>query len=370
MNGTRLAALGGVVLAGVFTLSACGTDNNSTTSTSSSGSNGAASIGVACAKGTVNASGSTAQANAMDAWKKNYQQACGGSTVNYQANGSGAGIQQFLANSTSFAGSDAPLAAAEHAQGDARCKTGKAVDLPMVVGPVGMVYNLPGINNLQLTPTLIASIFTGKIKNWNDPQIAAVNKGANLPSTAIQTFHRSDASGTTFNFTSFLHATAPSVWTSAPNKQWMGPGGQGAKGSAAVAQAVKSTPGTIAYVEYSFVLNSSLQHAKVQNAAGEFVDVSPQAVGKSMANAKIVGTGNDLTLQLDYAAKTPGAYPVMLVTYEITCDKGLPADQLALTKSFLTYLASAKGQAALPQGYAAMPDVIGSKVQKVVSSLS
>ena len=149
--GTRLAALGGVALVGALSLTACGSDNNSD-SGNGGGGEAAASLGVTCEKGTVTASGSTAQANAMASWIKAYQQACSGATINYQGVGSGAGIQQFTAGSTGFAGSDSALKPEEHGPADQRCKTGKAIDLPMVTGPIAVVYNLPGVDGLQLSP--------------------------------------------------------------------------------------------------------------------------------------------------------------------------------------------------------------------------
>jgi phosphate transport system substrate-binding protein len=368
--GTRLAALGGVALAGALALTACGSDNNST-GPSGSGGGSAASLGVTCAKGTVTASGSTAQANAMAAWIKNYQQACDGATINYQGVGSGAGVQQFTAGSTAFAGSDSALKPEEHGPADQRCKTGKAIDLPMVGGPIAVVYNLPGVDGLQLTAKTLAGIFSNKITKWNDPAIAKDNPNAKLPSMPIQTFHRSEDSGTSDNFTKFLQAASGGAWTYAPGKKWVAPGGQGAKGSDGIAQAIKQTQGSISYDEYSYATNNQLQMAKIANGAGEFVELTTDSASKGIGGAKIVGQGNDLSLSIDYATKAQGAYPVVLVTYEITCEKGLSADQLKLVKSFLSYTVSDKGQAILTElGYAPLPKELQQKVQTAVQALS
>jgi phosphate transport system substrate-binding protein len=371
---SRTGRLAGAALVGALALSACGSDNNTSSSTSSSGagSSGAATGSIACAKGTLNSSGSTAQANAMSQWIKDYQTACSGATVNYGGGGSGQGVTDFLNGQTAFAGSDSALNPAkdEPTKADARCKTGKAVDLPMVAGPIAVVYNVQGVSSLTLTPSLLAKIFSGKITTWNDPAIAAANTGVTLPANKITTVHRSDSSGTTDNFTKYLDAAAKADWTFGHDKQWKATGGQGSKGSDGVAAAVKSTPNTIAYDEFSYATNNSLTYAKIDNGGGA-VELTTAAVGKAVAAATVTGTGDDLSLKLDYATKTAGAYPILLVTYEITCVQGLSADQAPLAKSFLTYISSADGQAKLTSlGYAPLPTEIQSKVQAVVAKIA
>jgi phosphate transport system substrate-binding protein len=182
--------------------------------------------------------------------------------------------------------------------------------------------------------------------------------------------HRSDGSGTTDNFTKFLKGTGGADWTYDSGSDWKAPGGQGSKGSDGVTSTVKSTAGAIGYAELSYAENAGLSTAKVKNAAGEFVAVSTDAASKGLSTAKL-GTGDDLKLTFDYSTATPGAYPVYLVTYEITCSKGLSADKAALVKSFLTYTASAGGQSAIVGlGYAPLPDSVATRVRSVVSSIS
>jgi phosphate transport system substrate-binding protein len=365
--GTRFAALSGIVAAGALALSACGSDNNG-------GATGAAPSGNAdCAKISVNAAGSSAQKNAVEEWSKNFEQQCPGASLNYNPTGSGAGIQSFTAGQVSFAGSDSALKPEEHGPADARCKTGKALDLPMVVGPIAVVYKLGGVDGLQLSPKTIAGIFAGKITKWNAAEIAADNPSlkGKLPATDIKTLHRSDDSGTSENFTKFLQATAPSVWTFEPGKKWVAPGGQGLKGSDGISTALTQTEGAVSYVEMSFATNNKLQTAKVQNGAGEFAELSSDSASKGAAGAQVVGTGNDVSLKIDYATKEAGAYPIVLVTYEIACEKGLPADQAKFVKSFLTYTSSAEGQQILSGlGYAPLPDSIVTKVRASVQALS
>jgi phosphate ABC transporter phosphate-binding protein len=363
MIGTRLAALGGVALAGALALTACGTDKNGGTT------GGSTTAGGDCVKTTVNAAGSTAQANAVSEWTKGYQQNCAGANLNYNANGSGAGIQAFTQGQVAFAGSDSALKPEEHGPADARCKSGKAIDLPMVVGPIAVVYNLKGVDGVQLSPKTIAGIFAGKIKTWSDPAIAKDNPSAKLPSTPIKTVHRADDSGTTDNFTKYLTATAPDVWKFAGGKKWTAPGGQGATKSDGVSTVVKQTEGAIAYVEMSYATNGKLQTAKIANGSGQFTELSSDTASKAVAGATVAGQGNDLALKLDYQAKD--GYPIILVTYEVACEKGLPDQQAKFVKSYLTYTSSQQGQAALSGlGYAPLPDSILTKVQAAVKGLS
>ena len=364
MIGTRLAALGGVALAGALSLPACGTDDNG-----GGGGGGTAASGD-CVKSTVNAAGSSAQANAMSEWIKGYQQSCAGANVNYNPSGSGAGVQAFTGGQVAFAGSDSALKPEEHGPADARCKSGKALDLPMVGGPIAIIYNLKGVDDIQLAPKTIAGIFAGTIKTWNDPAIAKDNSGAKLPSTPIKPLHRSDDSGTTDNLTKFLLATAPDVWKFEGGKTWPAKaGGQGLKGSDGVSTGIKQGDGTIGYAELSYATNGKLQPAKVQNGSGQFSEISSDSASKAIAGATVAGPGNDLALKVDYKAKD--GYPIVLVTYEIVCEKGLPSDQAKFVKSFLTYTSSQQGQSILSGlGYAPLPDSILTKVQAAVKGLS
>lgn len=366
----RYARLTGVALAGSLVLSACGTDDNPPRD---GGSAAAPQADIDCPDqgGTLNAAGSSAQANAMSAWVKTFQQACDGVTVNYQASGSGAGIESFTNGQVGFAGSDSAMKEDEAAAADARCETGEALNLPMVIGPIAVAYNLDGVEDLQLSAETLAGIYSGQITEWDDPAIKKDNPGASLPSTPIQAFHRSDSSGTTDNFTKFLAAAGGDAWAYESGKEWQAPGGQGAKGSEGVASAVKDSEGAIGYMEISFAENSGLSVAKIANGSGEYVELTPESAGKTIDAAEIVGNGNDLALEIDYATDAAGAYPIVLVTYEITCEQGLDAADLDLVKSFLTYTASDGGQAILEDlGYAPLPNTVQAKVQDAVEGLS
>ncbi|UGQ14925.1 phosphate ABC transporter substrate-binding protein PstS [Yinghuangia sp. ASG 101] len=378
----RSTVFAAVAVAGALTLTACGSDDNDSDSAGSSnspaatsgggsGGGGAPAADLACASGTLAAAGSSAQKNAIDEWAKLYQQKCSGTTINYNSNGSGAGRQAFFDGQVNFAGSDSALKDDEVAKGQAVCKDGAAINLPMVTGPIAVAYNLPGVKDLVLDAKTIAGIFSGKIKNWDAAEIKALNPNAQLPSTAIQTVHRSDKSGTTENFTKYLKAAAPADWTAEASQDWPSQDGQSAKGSEGVAGVVKQTSGAIGYMETSFAENNALGIAAINTGAAQPVKLTPEAAGKAVAAAQITGQGNDLKLQLDYATKAEGAYPIILVTYEIVCEKGTPADKLPLVKSFLTYTSSDEGQAILADnGYAPLPAEIAGKVRTAVAALS
>ena len=371
MKVTRPGALAGLVLTSALALTACGSDDNTPSGSTDLGASAAAGSAIACASGSLTGAGSSAQKNAMDEWVKAYQQACAGSTINYQSVGSGAGIEQFIAGTVDFAGSDSALKDEEQPNADKRCGTGKAINLPMVVGPIGIGYNLPGVEDLVLDAATIAKIFTGKITKWDDPAIAALNDGVKLPSTGIQAFHRSDSSGTTDNVTKYLKAAASTDWTFDSGKEWKAPGGQGAKGNEGVSGAVKQTAGAVGYMELSFIENSGLSAAKIATGAAEPVELTPENAGKAVEAAQLKGTGNDLKLSIDYATKADGVYPIVLVTYEIVCDKGLAADKVALLKSFLNYTASEQGQADISDlGYAPLPSTFIAKVRTSLEALA
>ncbi|MBV9026805.1 MAG: phosphate ABC transporter substrate-binding protein PstS [Streptomycetaceae bacterium] len=370
----RALAFGAAAISGALVLTACGSDNNAGTSSSGGSSNTAAAGNITCAGKQANllASGSTAQANAMQVWVKNYMQACPNTQINYKPTGSGAGQTEFLQGSTAFAGSDSALKPDQIAQSKQVCPGGgQAIDLPMVGGAIAVGYNLPGVSNLVLDAPTLAKIFNAQITTWNDPAIKKLNPGVTLPSTSIQAFHRSDSSGTTDNFTAYLGGAAPSAWSYPHDKAFKGKGGQSAAGSSGVAAQVKQTPGAIGYFELSYATADNLPTVKINTGASQAVEASSATASKAIATAKRVGTGNDLALKFDYATNVEGAYPITLVTYEIVCDKGNKPATLGATKSFLTYIASDAGQQNLSSmGYAPLPAEIATEVRQQINSLS
>ena len=369
----RLASVTGVALVGTFAISGCGSDDNSSASPSASAGKAGA---VNCATGTLSGEGSSAQKNAIEQAITDFQTACPGATVNYNPTGSGAGIKQFIAGQVGFAGSDSALktkpkegsTSIEQADADKACGS-PAWNIPMVTGPIAVAYNLKGVGKLILNPAVTSKIFDGTIKTWNDPAIAAINPGVTLPATPITVFFRSDESGTTENFTKYLSAAAPKEWTAEPGKKWTGKG-QGKEKSAGVASGVKATDGGITYVEWSYAKDNKLGIAQIDNGTGP-VELTGAAVGKAVSAAKQTGTGNDLSLKLDYATKEAGAYPILLVTYEIVCSKGKDPAQAKLTKAFLQSFGAADMQTKLQEiGYAPLPADIQAKVLTSVNALS
>jgi phosphate transport system substrate-binding protein len=352
LSATAIAAL---------TLTACGSDNNAgTTSTSGAASPaGAASSAAAdCGgKNSVTAEGSTAQQNAIAEFNKVWGQVCSGKTLAYNPTGSGAGVDQFIAKQVDFAGSDSALSADQGPKATDRCGGNPAWNLPLVFGPVAMAYNIEGVDKLVVNADVLAKIFQGQITKWNDPAIAALNSGTNLPDADIKPVYRSDSSGTTDNFQTYLAAAAPQSWTKGAGKEFQGGAGEGAQKSSGVVQAIQATPGSIGYVEKSPAAAAGLKNAEIDSGAGA-VALTDDSTKAAVAAAKFKAEGMDLTLDLNalYASKEAGSYPLMLATYEIVCSKGYDADTAAAVKSFMTVSAN-QGQANLSAaGYVPLPD--------------
>ena len=342
MKITRISGLVALLAVGALTLSACGSDNNApatssaaaaATSAASSAMSAAGSsamsaagsaassagtasgdttfegAGFACATGDLRSSGSTAQGKVMEQWIADFNSLCNANLNAYGGGGSGKGIADFLANQVDFAGSDSALNADQATTAKTtRCANNAAFNLPMVTGPIALAYNISGVDSLILTPQVLAGIFNGSIKNWNDPAIAALNPGTTLPTLAIQAVHRAEDSGTTDNFTKYLKAASGGAWTIDSSKSWTAPGGVAAQGSDGVSKQVKSTDGSIGYVEWGFALDDGLNVAQIDNGGGA-VELTAESAGKAVAAAQVVGTGGDLSLKLDYATKTPGGLP-------------------------------------------------------------
>jgi phosphate transport system substrate-binding protein len=250
-----------------------------------------------------------------------------------------------------------------------RCQGNPAWNLPMVVGPIAFAYNVDGVDKLVLNAEVLAEIFNGSIKNWNDPKIAKLNSGATLPDAPITVFFRSDESGTTENATKFLKAAGNGAWKKEPAKAWTGTG-EGKNKSSGVAEGVTSTKNSISYMEWSFARDNNLKTAQLDSGKGP-VELSGEAVGKAVAEATTTGSGNDLSLKLKYADTAQGAYPALLVTYEIVCSKGLAADKTAIVKDFLGYFASEETQQGLEElGYAPLPEDLVTKVKTAVAAIS
>jgi phosphate transport system substrate-binding protein len=363
LSATAIAAL---------TLTACGSDNNASTPGTSASGTGTGTAAANCGgKNALTAEGSTAQQNAIAEFNKVWGQVCPGKNLSYNPTGSGAGRDQFIAKQVDFAGSDSALAKEQIQKAADRCGGNPAWNLPLVFGPVALAYNLEGVDKLVVNGDVLAKIFSGQIKKWNDPAIAALNSGVTLPDTDVKPVYRSDSSGTTDNFQKYLAAAAPQSWTKGAGSEFQGGAGEGAQKSAGVAQAVQATPGAIGYVEKGFATQAGLPYAQIDSGAGA-VELTDDSAKKAIAAAKFAAEGSDLALDLNslYGTKEAGAYPLVLATYEIVCSKGYDADTAAAVKSFLTVSANQGQQNLSAAGYIPLPDTFKERLTKSIDAIA
>jgi len=325
-------------------------------------------------KQALTASGSTAQANAMTKFIDAYRKACSGQTLNYISNGSGKGISEFLAGKTDFGGSDIPLSGDQYPAAKHRCGGADAWNLPVVFGPLAITYNLGSVDSLVLDAPTLAKIFNGTITRWDDPSLTALN--ASMPSEDIHVVFRSDASGTTDNFQDYLQAASGGAWKQGTGKAFNGGVGTGAEGNNGTAAAVKATEGAISYNELSFALQQGLFAAEIKTPASRRslrpVRIGTDTVGKTITGAKIIGTGNDLVLDLSsfYNPAQPDVYPIVLATYEIVCSKYADADTAKAVKAFLQ-AAIGPGQVDLARnGYIPLSPDFQARVSSAVDAIS
>jgi phosphate transport system substrate-binding protein len=360
----RVAAVG--IAAGVL-LAGCGAANESAPS---AGGGAAPSAGGAALNGTISGAGSSAQQAAMQAWIAGFTGANPGATVNYDPAGSGAGRTQFIAGGVAFAGSDAYLTADELTKAQARCKS-DVVEVPAYISPIAVVYNIQGVTDLQLAPATVAGVFSGRITNWNAPEIAADNPGKTLPDLAITPVHRSDDSGTTQNFTDYLNKASGGAWADKGAQKWPIAGGEAAQGTSGVIGAVQGGNGTVGYADESQAGSLGKAKIKVGNA---FTDPTPEAAANVLNESKRVeGRGNS-SFAFDVARDTTaaGTYPIVLVSYQIACSKYADAAQADLVKGFLTYTTSADGQQAAAQaaGSAPLSDELRTQITPAVTGIT
>jgi len=352
-----------LALAGTLALSACGAANEG-------GNTGGGADGGGLS-GDLNGAGSSAQQAAMQAWQAGFSSVQPDVTVNYDPVGSGGGREQFLSGGVDFAGSDAPLDDAELTQSEERCGTSGVFELPNYISAIAVVYNLPGVDELNLKPATIAGIFSGAITTWSDPAIAADNPDAQLPSTAITAVHRSDDSGTTKNFTEYLSKTAGDVWTYEPDGEWPLPGGEAANGTSGVVAAVTGGEGTIGYADESQAGDLGIATIGVGE---EFVAPSPEAAAKVVEGSELIpGRGeNDLAYEINRETTSADEYPIVLVSYLIGCVQYDDQETADLVKAFTDYVISEDGQQAAAEaaGSAPLSDSLREKAQSAVDAIT
>ena len=338
---SRFGAFAGAAVL-VASLAACGSANSSDTQ-SDAGASGASAGESAPLSGNLAGAGASSQEAAMEAWKAGFAAVQPDVAVSYDAVGSGAGITQFADSQVLWAGSDAPLEGEEIEAARARCGS-PAWALPVYISPVAVIFNLEGIDALNLDATTIAKIFTGEIAKWNDPAIASSNPGVELPDLAITPVHRSDKSGTTENFTDYLHEAAPEAWAFDPAKEWPIEGGESGDKTAGVVQAVTEGEGTIGYADASQA--GGLGTVALGAADGTFVSFSNETAAAAADTASPVEgrEANDIALKVNRVPETNNAYPLVLISYSIVCSAYADANEAALVKAFVGYQVSAEGQ--------------------------
>jgi phosphate transport system substrate-binding protein len=376
VNITRSGSIAAVALVGALALAGCSSSTTSSSSSTPSATPTATTVDGpkidSTLAGTITAGGSSAQANAQTAWTAAFNAQASGVTVNYdKSQGSGGGVTNWLNGSYDFAGSDAALKPDQYTSGVTLCAGGAPIDIPAYLSGVALAYNLPGVTTLKLSSATIAKIFTLQIKTWNDPAIAADNSGVTLPATPITVVTRSDGSGTTANFTKYLHDTQPSIFTAAPTNAWPIPGTSGQQGGSGVVAAVTAGAGAIGYADQSSI--GKLPSAEVQVGTGtDFTAYSAEgatAAFDAAATTAAQGAG-DLTQVVDYSKITDkSAYAIPLLSYIITCTVHKDATQGKLTKAYLGFLESSVGQAVASKnaGSAPLPVSILKDVQKSIA---
>jgi phosphate transport system substrate-binding protein len=337
-------------------LAACGSSKKSSTAASSSSGSG-----------TISGAGSTFAAPVYQQWAS----AQNGLTVNYQAVGSGAGINALVTKTVDFGASDPPLKPADES---AIAKNGSpAVQIPMFLGAITVSYNLPGVaTGMKLDGKTISEIFLGKIKVWNASQIKTLNPGVSLPSTAITVIHRSDSSGTTAGFTAFLSATDPE-WKSkvGEGKDVPWPTGTGAKGNAGVAGAIQQTTGAVGYVEQAYALQHNFTYASVKNKAGNFVAPSLASTSAAAQGLTVPANLGIKTVNASGANSYPIASQTFLVVNKDLCKAGIPGGESAAkgVAKFINY-GLTEGQAVLAQAqYASLPSNVLEKSKTAAAGL-
>lgn len=318
--------------------------------------------------------GSSAQESAQGAWIVGFGETAPGVTVSYDPIGSGGGRENFISGAYPMAGSDAYLTddEGELAEATERCGGTAPIEIPNYVSPIAVIYNLEGVEDLQLSADTLAGIFAGKISSWNDPAIVADNPDADLPSANITPVHRSDESGTTENFTDYLDAVSPDTWNAGVVETWPTKfGGEAGKGTSGVVQVVTSAANTIGYADASQAGGLGQALIKVgetyvepsAEAAGKILEVSPRVEPESEVN---------MAVDLDHETSEAGTYPIVLTSYLLACQTYEDQNQANLVQSYISYILGQAGQAigAQEAGSAPLSAEIKSEATAIVENIS
>jgi phosphate transport system substrate-binding protein len=361
VNTKRFGNVAAIAIAGTLLLASCAANEDTPQNE-----------GTSALSGTLVGGGASSQGSAQEAWTAAFQTENSGVTVEYDPSGSGAGRDAFMAGASSFAGSDRAFNDEELAADSfAACVPGTGIiEIPAYISPIAIIFNLEGIDSLNLDAATIASIFKGEVTSWDDPAIVSQNDGVTLPSAPITAVHRADDSGTTENFTEYLGAAAGDVWDAEADGVWPHEGGEAAPQTSGVVDAVTSGTGTIGYADASRAGDLGTVAVKVGDeyvpysaeAAAAIVDASPFMEERSEG---------DLAIELDRTSEAAGVYPVVLVSYLIACAEYEDSETAALVKAYFSYIISAEGQAtgAREAGIAPISDTLFEKASAAVDSI-
>ncbi len=304
--------------------------------------------------------GSTLVAPLIAQWQSPYSKAQG-VTITYGAIGSGGGIAQITARTVDFGASDAPLTP------DQKTACKGCVMIPWALAATTVSYNVPGVSKpLRLSGPVVADMYLGTIKSWNDPKIAQLNPGVSLPSTAVHPIYRSDASGDTYAFTDYLSSVSP-AWKSkvggaSTAVSW--PTGTGGKGNSGVAALITQTPGAVGYVAIAQAVGSSLSYAVIENQAGSFVQPSTSSIAAAAATASF-GPDNSVSI-VNPPASAKTAYPISTFTYALVPQNSAKIPAL---KQFLTYAVTTGQQYATELEFAPLPKNVVAKDRSIINGL-
>jgi phosphate transport system substrate-binding protein len=359
VNFKRVGTIGAIAIAGTILLASCAANEGGETAAPSD------------LAGTIDGAGASSQGSAQEAWIAAFQTANPDVTINYDPSGSGAGREAFIAGGVSFAGTDSALKQEEIDGGFAACvpDTGY-IQVPAYISPIAVIFNIDGVDELNLDSVTLAKIFKGEITSWDDPAIAALNEGTTFPAAPITAVHRSDDSGTTKNFADYLFKTAPDVWDAEPADPFPYATGEAAQGTSGVVDAVTNGTNTIGYADASKA--GDLGTAAIL-VGDEFVNYSPEAAAAVVEGSPAGATAGDtdLAIKLDRETTDPSHYPLVLVSYIITCVEFAEPEVAPLVKAYIGYITSEAGQAeaAASAGAAPLSAELSTKVATVLEAI-
>lgn len=362
----RVAATAVVSMLALVGLAACGDNIPASPLGASQG---------AAISGNFQGAGASSQQVAVEAWIAGFQNHNPNAKIAYNPTGSGAGVTTFMTGATAWAGSDKALNAEELKQSQSVCAHNTtAFDVPVYVSPIAIIFNLQGVSDagkhVNMDASTIAKIFDGKITKWNDKVLQAQNPDVKLPDTPITVVHRSDKSGTTQNFLSYVKDAAQDDWQYPLSENWPNNVGQGAKGTSGVVSTIRMADGAIGYADYSQVGKLGTVAVKVGDTYNE---ISPEGGSATLADSTLdeqaMAQGKHrVVVQVNHLTKAQSAYPIVLVSYDVVCPVYRDAATANFVKAWLSYVVSDEGQNAAAQaaGTAPLPKDLSSKISQSI----